>query len=58
MTYSLPGVSTADGFALIYLKHLSLWSDADVYKEASWDENLFVAMEQSEGSPHPWLWPY
>jgi hypothetical protein len=34
----MPGVSMADGFALVYLKYLSLWSDADICKEASWSE--------------------
>lgn len=38
----MPGVSTADGFALIYFGYLSLWLDADICKKTRWDENIYV----------------
>lgn len=34
----MPGVSAADGFALIYLKYLCLWTDAGICKKVNSDE--------------------
>lgn len=44
VTYSMPGVSPADGFALIYLKYFLLWSSADICKKARRDEKSICSL--------------